>query len=40
MPELTSPAVELQQKIHARTAVVGTGGGTPSGVFLLQRDGA
>jgi acetyl-CoA acetyltransferase/uncharacterized OB-fold protein len=29
-----------RQVPDARTAVVATGGGTPSGVFLLQRDGA
>ena len=28
-----------RQVADARTAVVGVGGGTPSGVVLLQRDG-
>jgi UDP-N-acetyl-D-glucosamine dehydrogenase len=36
MPELTSPAVELQQKIHARTAVVGVVGLGYVGLPLLR----
>jgi hypothetical protein len=29
-----------RQVAHATTAVVTTGGGTPSGVLLLRRDGS
>ena len=39
MTQLRHDADERQVP-DARTAVVATGGGTPSGVFLLQRDGA
>ena len=39
MAQLRHDAGE-RQVTGARTAVVTTGGGTPSGVFLLRRDGA
>ena len=39
MAQLRHEAGE-RQVADARTAVVTSGGGTPSGVLLLQRDGA